>query len=433
MRDALFALVMLPLIPSALVAPYVGILAWHLISLMNPHRLTWGFANDFPWAMLAAAATLLGWLASREPKRIPVTATTGLMMLFMTWLTVTTWQAQAPELAWPAWDRTMKILLMALVTVPLMLSRERLQALIWVAVVSLGFYGVKGAIFTVMTGGQFRVQGPPSSFIGDNNDLALAMVMTLPLLVHLYHTTRPGWMRKGIVAAIPLMVISILFTYSRGGLIGLAVVLALLLLRMRGKAAIGGLLFLGLAFALPFAPEQWVERMASIADYEQDQSAAIRLRMWGMAWRIAEAHPVFGGGFEVFLDPAQYPLFLPEAEHARDVHSAYFQVLGEHGFPGLALFVLLGLATWRAAGWVARRAAGRADLAWAGEMATMCRISLAGYAVCASFLTLAFYDYLYLIVAVVTCLRLVVARKLAGAGAGAATPAGARGAEAVPG
>ena len=73
---------------------------------------------------------------------------------------LTTTIAVYPELAWPHLIKVAKIQLMIFVTMMLMQSKERINQLVWVMALSLGFYGVKGGIFTITNGGAFHVRGP---------------------------------------------------------------------------------------------------------------------------------------------------------------------------------------------------------------------------------------------------------------------------------
>ena len=185
MRDLLVALLVFGAIPWIFARPYIGALVYAWLGLMNPHRLTWGFAYSFPFGMVTALATIAAMLISSEKKRLPWSSTLVVWMLFVLWMNVTTLFAILPDAALEEWDRTMKIQLMVLVTLLLMHGRHRINAFVWVIVVSLGFFGVKGGIFALITGGQYVVMGPMDSFITDNNTLALALIMILPLMRYL--------------------------------------------------------------------------------------------------------------------------------------------------------------------------------------------------------------------------------------------------------
>ena len=66
-----------------------------------------------------------------------------------------------------------------------MKDKIRLNCLVWVITVSVGYFGIKGGIFTILTGGNYKVWGPPQSNLEDNNALALAILMVIPLMIYL--------------------------------------------------------------------------------------------------------------------------------------------------------------------------------------------------------------------------------------------------------
>ena len=70
MRDFALLLVLLASLPLCLLRPYVGIYLWFWVSLMNPHRLTYGFMYTFPAAMIIGAATLIGFFMRSEERRV---------------------------------------------------------------------------------------------------------------------------------------------------------------------------------------------------------------------------------------------------------------------------------------------------------------------------------------------------------------------------
>ena len=127
MRDIALTLVIFSTLPFILWRPHIGILVWTWIGFMNPHRLTWTFAYDMPFAMIVALFTLVGLLISREPKKIPWTRESILLLVFLTWLLLTTIQSIYPALAWLKLNQLWKILLMIYVTMMLMQSKERIN------------------------------------------------------------------------------------------------------------------------------------------------------------------------------------------------------------------------------------------------------------------------------------------------------------------
>src|SRR5512139_1873967 len=115
MRDIAVTLAVFGSLPFILARPWFGIIVWTWLGFMNPHRLAWGFVTEMPVAMIVALATLVGMLLSREEKRIPWTRESVVLALLVLWMTVTTFFAVFPELAWQQWEKVAKIQLMIFV------------------------------------------------------------------------------------------------------------------------------------------------------------------------------------------------------------------------------------------------------------------------------------------------------------------------------
>jgi probable O-glycosylation ligase (exosortase A-associated) len=417
-RDLLVTLIVFVALPFALARPWTGILLWSWLGYMNPHRLSWGFAYDFPFAQAAAIATLVGLAFTRDRRGLPLNGVTTTWLLFLAWMTLTTFVALNPEDAWPGWEKVMKIQLFTLLTIFLIRTRERVLALVWVIALSLGFYGVKGGLFVFRSGGEWQVWGPPGTFIEDNNALALAIIMTLPLLWFLFKQHQHRGLRWGIAGAMLLSCASILGSHSRGAALAGGVMLALLWLKSSGKVLMAVLMMLLLPVLVINMPEKWFERMETVTTYEQDRSAMGRLRAWEFAFDMARQRPI-GGGFGSFTEE-NYRRYAPDIAELIDeigggrfqeAHSIYFKVLGDHGFPGLALFLALGLLAYRSAGAVVAQARDSPQLAWAGNLAAMLQVSMVGYAVGGAFLGLSYFDFYYHLVAIIVVLRAIVAEE----------------------
>jgi len=163
MRDVLVFAIVFWGAAKTLSYPHIGIYLWTWIGLMNPHRLAWGAAYNFPFAAVVAGATLIGILVSKQPKRMIWTRETILLLLFMLWMILTTLFAFNTNPAFEYLDRVLKIDIFAFLTIYLITDRKKLNGLIWITVLSLGFYGVKGGIFTLLGGGVSHVLGPDGS------------------------------------------------------------------------------------------------------------------------------------------------------------------------------------------------------------------------------------------------------------------------------
>lgn len=413
MRSLLVVLIVFGSVPLILVKPHIGVLVWSWISYMNPHRISWGIADDIPLAMVIGSATLLAWLFSRERKYFPITVVTGILLAFTLWTNVTMLFAVVPDDAFVKWERTMKILLMACVTMSLMGSRERLHSLVWVIVASIGFYGVRGGIFTILTGGNYRVWGPPGSFIADNNTIGLALTMILPLMRYLQLRTEHMWLRMGLYGVMGLTVVAIIGTYSRSSLIALGVVVVVLWLKSRRRMLLGAVLGITTIVAATLMPGKWTERMETIQNYSEDESVQGRFDAWSFAYQLAEDRPIVGGGFNVFQSLPLWERYVPNpVSYKRSAHSIYFEVLGEHGFIGLILFLLLGIATLRAGTWTLRRTRDRPDLQWARDLTAMTQTSVIAYAVAGLVVNIATFDLYYHLIGIIVLTKILVAKAI---------------------
>ena len=406
MRDIVLTLVIFGTLPFILRRPHIGVLVWTWIGFMNPHRLTWSFAYDMPFAMIVALVTLVSLLMSREPKKIPWARESIVLLIFLAWILLTTIQAMYPWLAWPHFNQIWKIQLMVFVTMILMQSKERINQLVWVIAMSIGFYGVKGGIFTIVNGGVYHVRGPEGSFIGGDNEMGLALIMTIPLLRYLQLTTRSMWLRAFLAVAMVLCAAATVGSQSRGALVGLVAMGTFLWLKSRNKVFTAALGVVAIGLVLSVMPQQWFDRMSTIQTYDQDQSAMGRINAWKMAFNMAKDRPL-GGGLESFQDYS-FALYAPNPDDVHASHSIYFEVLGEHGFVGLGLFLMLGLMTWRSASWVIGRARRDREKRWAADLAAMVQVSLVGYASAGAFLGLAYFDYYYTLIALVVLCKTVL-------------------------
>jgi len=404
MRDIALTVVVFGLLPFVFYRPHIGALMWAWISLMNPHRLTYGFAFNFPFAQAIAVTTLIALPLSKHRKPFPWGPIPALLILFIGWMSVTSLFAMGDaDSILTAWVRVMKIHLMLLVTLMLIRGREQIEQLIWVLVLSIGFYGVKGGAWTVLTGGGERVWGPAGGVIEGNNELALALVILIPLMYYLFSTTSRKWIKYGLVFAMVLCAFSILGSQSRGAFLAIVAATGMLALKSRRPVlfAIFGIAALGSIMA--FMPESWVERMNTIGTYESDGSASSRLNTWLTLWNMVLDRPITGAGFDTALVEI-FSRYSPIPSLAYSAHSTYFQALGEHGFVGLIIYLTLVWVTWRRASTLARYCERKTGLEWAVLLMRMVQVSLLGFLVGATFLNLLHFDFPYYLMGLVVLL-----------------------------
>lgn len=394
MRDIALFLVLAALVFIVPRRPFVGALAWVVFGIMYPHRLTWGPAYSFPFSQVIALLTLLGILFTKEHRELKGGLAAAILIAVLVWSGIANLFAFYPSEAMAYLERVVKVVLMTFVLLLLIHKREQVNALVWCLVVSLGFYGVKGGIFVIVTGGQFMVLGPPDSAMEGNNSLGTGTVIIIPLLYYLIQVTANRWVRLGLIAAVPLCAVSVLGSFSRGALLAIGGMALLLWARSRHKVTIAIAAVAFVMVAIPFMPEHWTARMDTIKTHEQDQSAMSRLWAWETAYNIAKDRFPVGGGFE-FHSPQTSAKYSPNPDVFHVAHSIYFQVLGSLGFPGLTLFLLYWALVWREAGRLRTRSRANPASQWAHALGSSVQASLVGYFIGGAFLDIAFWDLSY--------------------------------------
>jgi probable O-glycosylation ligase (exosortase A-associated) len=343
---------------------------------------------------------------SGQRKRLPWTGITSVLLMLLCWMTVTSYFAMNTQaLVLDRWVFVMKIQVMIFVTLMLIRGREQIDTLVWVVTFSVGIYGVKGGIWTVLTGGGGRVWGPSGGMIEGNNELAVALIMLLPLMFYLWQTSSRRLVRIGLIVSMAATSFAILGSQSRGALIGLTAIAFYLAVKSKYPIRMSVLLGLLLVGAISFMPDTWTGRMDTIQAYQAEGSAVSRIYAWKTMWAAALDRPMVGAGFAAD-NPTVFARYAPRDSMFESfegvvfvAHSIYFQMVGEHGFPGLILFLLIGATAWRTAGRLARQTRDDPEFgSWVPLLMPMLQVSLVGYAVGGAFLSLAYFDLPYYIV-----------------------------------
>lgn len=399
MRDYLLLAFVLGLVPIILYRAWIGGLAWTWIGLMNPHLYTWEL-NAFPFAQVIGLAFLVAWLFARDKKMIPVTPGIAGMCVLLAFVTLKNPFAWNQNVAWEIWAQYLKVVGATLIIATLVYSPHRVRWFLWTILFCIGvFYGARGGLFVLATAGEHSVQGPSPSFIGGNTHLGVALLMVAPMFVAFMHDTKRMWLRWSAIGSLWLTLLATVFTYSRGAWLGLAVVSFLLFMQSKRKVLIVAILLPLAILGLGLVPEKVFTRADTIAEYKEDLSAMQRLQGWGVATNVATRHAL-GAGFTLDATPVDlwmsYANFQrPEFNRANAAHSIYFQMLGDHGFGGLAIFMFVVVATFSTLARVRKLTKRDQERSWIGNYATALIIGLAGYCVSGAFVSLAYFDLFY--------------------------------------
>jgi probable O-glycosylation ligase (exosortase A-associated) len=404
-RDLVVLAVVFASLPVILFRPFYGLVIYSWLAYMRPQDMTWGMSRVLPLSQWVALAMLLGIVVTLGRERLAILKPqTILMGLLVLWISVTVLTAVLPEMAKEIYGHYWKGILIAVLTTGLVRDRERFRTLVIVIAFSLGFLGAKRGLFGLARGGAQYNDGP-GGFMADNNSFALMLNMALPLLVGIA-TTDPR-RRVRITAAImaALTVPTILFTFSRGGLLTLCLVSGLLIWRSKNRWLVAGVMALSLiglvAMTSDAVTEKYMQRAETIDDYQADGSAMGRINAWKTSWYVFLDYPVFGVGPNNLA--AVFQRYSPEPGRFRVAHNAYFQLLAECGLPGLLLFLgAIGAALWRM-----QRLRDQAGQAWIETQARMFQISILGYLAGSMFLNMAYNEVIYHLIGLTVCLEVV--------------------------
>ena len=423
MRDYLLAMIFIALVPIILRYAWIGIPTLFWISLFTPQLQTWTFMYGFQAAMLFSAVTLVALIWSKDRQPFPFTRETVMLFVLAGYFAMTSHFAMVSSGAWDFWIHFMKILLVTFITPLLIYGERRILVVLLVITGSLAFFGFKGGIFAINTGGAHMVLGPSGSYLSGNTYIGLAMIMVLPLILVSARMFHQRWVDFGVplvsrfsvpigwvgYAVFWLTAIAILATHSRGAFVGLIAITPFLFLHMKKKILIAGIAFIAVVVVGVTAPEVLVDRWKTIETYEEDTSAMQRIQSWGVAWNMAMERPLTGMGFRNTWMGYDWWVSYAEFEggwsHVLSPHSIYFGLLGAHGFGGLGVYLLLAAFTMLTLNRVRRTARRRTGQIWLSEYAWALQVGLTGYLVAGIFLDVAYFNLFYAFVAMAVIMR----------------------------
>lgn len=421
MRDLAFVGFLAALLALGFKRPFLFVLAYIYVDTVSPQRLSYYLLNTISISMYVALLAIGGWLLFDRKDGFTVTVRQGLIVALLAYAGVTTLYADFPIDAMEKWDWAWKALVFAVFLPFTLRTRLRIEAVLLFLTLSAAAIIIVGGIKTVLAGGGYGVLNlmvDNNSGLYEGSTISTVAIGLIPLIVWLARFGTifpPDWRVKlfaaGLIFACLLIPIG---TEARTGLVCMAV-LGLLLFRdmKRRLLYLGGAALLGLA-AIPFLPTSFTARMETIQTLEADQSAGTRLAVWAWTWDYAKNHP-FGGGFGAYRSnrihvrtvsaqasgDVQVVTAQTEADEARAYHSSYFEMLGEQGFPGLALFLLIngiGLARMEIIRRRYRRAEG--DKAAIAPLATALQHFHIIYLVGSLFVGIAYQPFIWLMLGV---------------------------------
>ena len=427
MRDLVFVGYLLALLFLAFKRPFLFTLIYAYVDIVAPQRLSYFLLNSVPLSLIVFALAFLGFMFADNKQDSRFSIRQAMMILLLIYCGYTTVQAEVPDAALEKWDWVWKALVFAIFLPLTLRTKLRLEALALFMVLCAGTLIITGGIKTLASGGGYGVL----VLLIDNNSglyegsiISTVAICIIPLILWLAHHGTifpPDWRVRIFAYALVFAALLIpIGTQARTGLVCIGVLAVLQLRFVRYRLIYAGIAMTIGLLSIPFLPQSFTERMATIENYEADQSASTRIAVWRWTLDYVNSNP-FGGGFDVYrinkltyelsevdveqyedwgIDPDDVDARLVEDE-ARAFHSSYFEMLGEQGYPGLILWLMIHVGgLWRME--VLRRKYARSEKQgdkWVAPLAIALQHGHIIYLVGALFVGIAYQPFVYMLVA----------------------------------
>lgn len=412
MRDLIYHGAWLFILPLTLASAHLGVSVWIWVALLPPNDLLYGrFGIVLPFNKLVAASAFFALVTSQTKKDFYADKLMLLIVLYFIVVTLSyvlcPYDSAFSDLQY---DKLWKEIVLFFLITGVMFSQHRLHQVALVVSLAFGFVMVKEGLIFLLTAGGHKIEAIGT--VGDNNGVAMALLMTIPFLLYCAKYSAERWVRLGMYVTAGLGTVTVIATYSRGGFIGL-LVLGLMLLK-GSKYKVRALVVVAVLAMVIFAlmPADYLSRINTISDATADDSFAIRLLAWKINYLMAIDHPFFGNGLYASLNWQNWSAHLGEATtwlfpsplvlKTFVAHSIYFQVLGDSGFVGLLLFA--GMLFTALVKTIQTQRIVRRDpsLEWSGDLARATQMSLAVYCVSGAALSLVYFELLYILLAMIS-------------------------------
>ena len=435
MRDLVFVAFLAAFFGMGFRKPFLFVLAYAYIDIVSPQRLTYLLLNSVPISLLAVGLAVLGWLAIDDKKDVRVAPRQLLIVLLLGYCFYTTMNADFKIEALDKWDWVWKALAFAAFLPLTLRTKLRIESLLLFMVLSAASIIIVGGIKTLGSGGgygELNLMVANNSGLYEGSTISTVAIAIIPLILWFTRFGTifpPDWKVKAFCYALVFACLLIpVGTSTRTGLLCIGL-LALLMIRdtKRKFVYLAALGTLGLA-AVPFLPSSFTERMGTIKTYKADASASTRLAVWQWTMDYVKTHPM-GGGFEAYRQNkiryekvavddqgggvAQVDRSL-EVDKARAYHSAYFEMLGEQGYPGLAIWLLINvIGIVRMEVLRKRYARPEPGQEWIAPLASALQNAHIVYLLGATFIAIAFQPFVYMLIGAQIGLDTYLARKRA--------------------
>ena len=432
MRDLAFIAFLGALFGLGFRRPFLFVLTYVYIDIVSPQRLTYLLLNSVPISLIAVALAVGSWLLFDDKRDVRLAPRQGLILLLLIYCGATTLTADFPVDAVGKWEWVWKALAFAIFLPLTLRTKLRIEALLLFMILSASSIVIVGGIKTLASGGgygELNLMVSNNSGLYEGSIISTVAICIIPLILWFArHGTifKPDWRVKIFCYALVFACLLIpVGTSARTGLLCIGLLALLMLRDAKRRFLYLALMAAAPVVAYPFLPPSFLARMDTIRTYKGDSSASTRVAVWQWTIDYAKSHP-FGGGFEAYRgNHVRYDIIVVEGDKnnqvikralevdkSRAYHSSYFEMLGEQGYPGLALWLLLnliGVVRMEALRW--RYLRGVEETLWAGQLASGLQMAHLIYLLGGAFVGIAFQPFVYMLIGAQIGLDTYLARK----------------------
>ena len=438
MLDVALFLTVMAMFLLGLRRPFIWVLAYLYIDILAPQKIGWTLTPMLPISLIAFLLAFAGWAFADPKSDTKFTLRQGIMCALLAYCFMTLQWADFPIEAHEKWDWVWKALVFAIFLPVTLITRLRIEAAALVLVLTAGAIIISAGMKTALGGGGYEnlyLFVNDNSNIYESSTLATVAIALIPIILWLtQHGTifPPDWKVKAFAYALCLACMLMpIGTEARTGLVCLVILAGMMLMRSKRKFVYGPLLAFAALAAIPFLPASFTKRMQTIENHQGDESASTRVAVWMWTLDYVKTHPG-GGGFDNYLQNSFTYFAQSEVgdgdekrierrlvtDKGRAYHSAYFEMLGEQGYFGFFLWVLLHLSCFLRTESIRRmyRKRDGPDDAWIAPFAVALQQGHVVYMIGSLFVGIAYQPFIFMMLSLQIGLDTYLTRKRKDAG-----------------
>lgn len=398
-------------------------LLWGWAGLISLDAYLYGFMRGVSYVQTFAIVCLTLLLLKKDDELVKFKSnrTSVLLILFAFHaLLCATFAFPGLDRNWELFLNLIKTLLFCILMPLLVTSYFRIHAVIIIIALAVSFHASLDGLKFLASAGSHVAIG--NAKIGDNNHLAMTVLMVVPFLLYLYKYSDKKLVRWGFMLVLIITALAVVATNSRGGLLSMIALGIWIILKSNRKVL--GFLLAGLVMGLIVltAPESWTKRMDTINDASGDASFMGRVTAWKRASAIAVENPVLGGGFHAGQAASLFQQFrykqgllgfveTPDVGYPAASHSIYFEVMGDLGFVGLLIFLAIIANALIVRLEIKKLASNKnSSLIWANDLSDMLAGCMIVYIVGGALLSAAYFDLPYIIMMLMEVVKQQIVR-----------------------